>query len=263
MMKYLNIDATEFSYQRFPIGLAAPVMSESLYRELLSAYPDRDRFVYLETIGHKYTLSKQYSKSEYLSFIRNTPTWRDFHAWVKSQDFIEYVLEALAKHHIELGEFRVGRTLGTKFKALNRLLSGKRYRPTLTARFEFSMLPADGGYVVPHTDQPSKLVTLVVSMTPPGEWDPNVGGGTGVNRPKSPELAFNRVNKIAEFGDMEVLNSFVEVQPDTLKRVKRFFEGFEYEFEHRHFTQAGKKYLARGVPEAEIAHNVVYRKKSA
>ena len=221
-MKYLNIDATEFFHQPFPIGLAAPVMSESLYRELLSAYPDRDRFVYLETIGHKYTLSEHYNKSEYLSFIKNTPTWRDFHAWVKSRDFIEYILEALAKHHIELGEFRVGRTLGTKFKALNRLLSGKRYRPTLTARFEFSMLPADGGYVVPHTDQPSKLVTLVVSMTPPGEWDPNVGGGTDVNRPKRPELAFNRVNKIAEFEDMEVLNSFPFAPNQAVVFVKTF-----------------------------------------
>lgn len=84
------------------------------------------------------------------------------------------------------------------------------------------MLPADGGYVVPHTDQPSKLVTLVVSMTPPSEWDPNMGGGTDVNRPKRPELAFNQVNKIAEFEDMEVLNSFPFAPNQAVVFVKTF-----------------------------------------
>ena len=35
---------------------------------------------------------------------------------------------------------------------------------SLEARFEFSALPADGGNIVPHTDAPTKIVTMVVSM---------------------------------------------------------------------------------------------------
>lgn len=221
-MRYLNIDAADFLYQPFPIGLAAPVMDESLYGELLSTYPPLDRFVYLEAIGHKYTLSEQYNRSEYLSFIHGSPAWRDFHAWVKSQDFLEYVLESLAKQHIDLGEFRYGKTLATKLSSLNRLLLGKRHRQILTARFEFSMLPADGGYVIPHTDQPSKLVTLVVSMTSPGEWDPKLGGGTDVNQPRRPDLAFNRLNKIAEFEEMEVLSTFPFAPNQAVVFVKTF-----------------------------------------
>lgn len=53
----------------------------------------------------------------------------------------------------------------------------------------------------------------------------------------------------------------VEVQPETIGPVTALFEGLAYDFTHRHFTQGGKKYLARGVPEAEIPHNLVYRRR--
>ena len=59
---------------------------------------------------------------------------------------------------------------------------------------EFSMLPAAGGYVIPHTDERSKIVTIVVSMMQDGEWDPAYGGGTDVNRPKDITRNFNWMN---------------------------------------------------------------------
>ena len=58
-------------------------------------------------------------------------------------------------------------------------------------RFEFSMLPADGGSVMPHTESPGKIVTLVVSMVRRGRVGSGLGGGTDVNRPKDVRLAFN------------------------------------------------------------------------
>ena len=66
------------------------------------------------------------------------------------------------------------------------LLRGRRapgYVP-LEARFEFSALPADGGNLPPHTDAPTKIVTMIVSILEDGEWDEAYGGGTDVNWPK-------------------------------------------------------------------------------
>jgi hypothetical protein len=70
------------------------------------------------------------------------------------------------------------------------------------------MLPAAGGSVIPHTDSPGKIVTLVVSMVGDDEWDPAFGGGTDVNRPKDVRLAYNELNRQAGFEDMEVLDTF-------------------------------------------------------
>jgi hypothetical protein len=55
----------------------------------------------------------------------------------------------------------------------------------LKTRWEFSLLPADGGCLRPHTDIPSKLLTVVLSMRPIGDetWLPEWGGGTDVLRP--------------------------------------------------------------------------------
>ena len=62
-------------------------------------------------------------------------------------------------------------------------------RGRLGARFEYSMLPVDGGHVLPHTDAPGKIVTIIVSILDDDEWDPAFGGGTDINRPVDPPTA--------------------------------------------------------------------------
>ena len=79
-------------------------------------------------------------------------------------------------------------------------------RGSLRSRFEFSMLPADGGQVIPHTDSPGKVITLVLSMLADGEWEPSVGGGTDVNVPRRSALMFNRMNEKAGFEDVDVVH---------------------------------------------------------
>jgi hypothetical protein len=78
----------------------------------------------------------------------------------------------------------------------------------LGARFEFSMLPVDGGHVLPHTDSPGKIVTLIISILDDNEWDPAFGGGTDLNRVKNPQYSFNRLNRQGWFEDMEVIDTF-------------------------------------------------------
>ncbi len=70
------------------------------------------------------------------------------------------------------------------------------------------MLPAEGGYVTPHTDTPRKIITLVVSMVKAGEWDPSFGGGTEVDRAKNHRHAFNRANRYIPFEEAEPLHTF-------------------------------------------------------
>lgn len=204
-----SLDNLKLRYEPFPIGLAKPIMSEDEYRKYLESYPPIELFEYIPKVGHKYCLSEKYNPEKYHAWIEGHPEWKEFHRWIKSDEFVWSVMDELKKHHIDLG-FKP-RSGGKRLqKQVKNVLAGKWWKgeERLSARFEFSMLPADKGCVTPHTDNTDKIVTIVVSMARPEEWDPTYGGGTEVSRHKQPELSFNRMNGKAEFEEMEELDTF-------------------------------------------------------
>jgi hypothetical protein len=213
-----------FRYEPFPIGVAHPVLDAALYRELVQRYPQAADFAYLPKFGHKYALSEKFNAEAYHRFLRSEPLWRELHGWIKSEDFIVEVMDVLRDHGIDLGygaQPPAGRRLIRAMKHVLRPSQKPRTR-RLSARFEFSMLPADGGSVFPHTDLPSKIVTIIVSMVGEGEWDPAVGGGTDVNRPFEPRQIFNRLNARGRFEDMEILDTFPFLPNQAVMFVKTF-----------------------------------------
>jgi hypothetical protein len=218
-----SYDHLQFRYEPFPIGIAKPALAEDLYRELVDSYPPRELFAYLPKVGHKYSLSEKYNGDTYTKFIKSHAPWRELHAWIKSDAFVPAVMAALKAHHIDLGQKPLSGAKRT-LKAVRNLARGRSrpLPPRLSTRFEFSMLPADGGYIMPHTDSPSKIVTLIVSMTRDGEWSPHFGGGTDVNRPRDVRFMFNRMNAQAGFDDMEVLDTFEFTPNQVVLFVKTF-----------------------------------------
>ena len=221
---FFNYDHLQFRYEPFPIGLAKPLMEGPGYREMLAAYPDKELFAYLPELGHKYSLSEKNNPKGYQELIRNRPVWREFHHWLKSEGFIAGVLQALRERHIDLGYRKLPRPADRFAKLAKNLVRGRRDpgRPPLAARFEFSMLPAAGGHIVPHTDSPGKIITLVVSMVDEGEWDPAFGGGTDVNWPKDETKSFNQMNRVAAFDEMEVLHTYPFTPNQCVLFVKTF-----------------------------------------
>ncbi len=63
---------------------------------------------------------------------------------------------------------------------------------------------------------------MIVSMAKPDEWDSGFGGGTDVNQPKEEYLQFNRVNRLADFQDMEVLQTYDYTPNQGVVFVKTF-----------------------------------------
>lgn len=207
---FFSYDQLQFQYEPFPIGLAKPIMEDSIYQELIEQYPPVEIFKSLPKIGSKFSLSERYHSKEYQNFIESNPVWREFHRWIKSDAFINEIMDVLRKHHIDLGYGLPPPSAAKRVRKFIKSLSRGQIPAStkLQSRFEFSMLPAAGGHVLPHSDAPAKIVTLIVSMVREGEWDPAFGGGTDVNRPKSDLLSFNQLNRNASFEDMEVLNTF-------------------------------------------------------
>lgn len=202
-----SLDHLTFRYQPYPIGLATPLFPADLYRELVAAYPTADHFE-RSRIGVKYVLSDRVRRRQYFRFLRRTPVWNEFYHWVGSDAFIKHLLDTLSKHDLQLPY----RQRSPVQRYLRHVAFGLRGRPdhrgSLRGRFEFSMLPADDGAVIPHTDASGKVATLVLPMVADGEWNPAFGGGTDVNVPKHARSMFNRMNDKAHFDEVDVAHSF-------------------------------------------------------
>lgn len=215
-----------FDYEPFPIGLCRPAFEADAYRSLVDAFPPLDLFGAKEDLGHKYSLSEVNHPAAYHDYVRTSAPWREFHRYVKSEDFIRQVVGALAERGIALGLERARIRRLNRFEGAGRFLASwphaarsaaesvgmalarlRSGRAVLGARFEFSVLPGDGGHILPHTDAPQKLITLVVSMLAPDEWRAEWGGGTEVLRPRDPEVAFNKMNRYLAFDDVETIRS--------------------------------------------------------
>ena len=210
-------------YEPYPIGLARPIQDEATYQRHVDSYPPSELFQYIPKVGHKYCLSEKYNPKQYHDWIANHAEWRQFHAWIKSDDFVWSVLDTLTQHNVDLGFKR--RSTGQQiYRRARDVLRGRWWKgeDRLSARFEFSMLPADGGSITPHTDNADKIITMVVSMAKPGEWDPAHGGGLEIDRHRRPELSFNRVNGKAEFDEMEPLETFAFEPNQCVLFVKTF-----------------------------------------
>lgn len=224
MISSFNLDRLELRYEPFPVGLARPVFLDDLYAELLSTYPPLDQFTTLDKVGTKYSLSEKYNAREYERWIKGHAAWREFRAWVKSDGFIKYVLGVLRERSIDLGlkyEMGPANRVFTRLRALLRGGSALKVAK-LSTRFEFSMLPAKGGCILPHTDNSTKFVTLVVSMVGPLEWQAAYGGATEINRPKDPARIFNRVNNQLDFDDVETLDAFPFESNQALLFIRTF-----------------------------------------
>jgi len=216
-------DHLEFRYDPYPIGLAKPLMNDDIYQTLLTNWPAQEQFANIPKLGNKYSLSERFNPRQYRDLIRNQPVWRDLYRWIKSDAFIQNVLDTLKTHYIDLGYENAPplKRLQQHFKDLRHGRFDLRAKH-LRTRFEFSMLPANGGHILPHTDAPSKIVTLIVSIVDENEWNPAFGGGTDVNRPKDHQYSYNQLNRQAAFEAMDVLDTYEFTPNQAVIFIKTF-----------------------------------------
>jgi hypothetical protein len=225
-----SLAGVSFDYEPYPIGYAQNVLPADLYRELAATYPPIDAFKYMPQLGKKYSLSEVNNPDRYWAFLRANAAWDRLYREVKSESFVTAVLDALARCQIDLGLRGRARLINDAWAArrqaaraaLDCLRHGTPRRVPIKTRFEFSMLPADGGSIRPHTDAPNKLITLVVSLMKEGEWDPAFGGGTAVLRPNDVTATYNQMNKYLDFPVVSEVKTFPFTTNQCVVFVKTF-----------------------------------------
>ena len=166
----LLFDNAVFQYKPYPIGLAKPILDDESYLALVESFPPVELLPHwgggkknTEVLAYnKFALNE--TKVAFHEYLAEHPAWWAFHNSIKKLEFIEFILGMLKARGIVVAP-----------------------SPKWTSRFEFAMMPADGGLIAPHTDISSKAVTLIFSMMKPGEWKPKWGGGTDVLIPLDPD----------------------------------------------------------------------------
>jgi hypothetical protein len=222
----IDLSRAEFVYEPFPMGLARPVFDPELYERLVAAFPTSDQFAHRPEQGRKYSLSDQFvNPRAFRRFVAGHELWRDVYRELRSREFRLRVPEVLRDAGIDLSLLPSGRGLRSRAGRLRDAMR-RRYvpprRPWLRGTMEFSMMPAEGGHIVPHTDAPEKVVTLVFSMVRPGEWGAEWGGGTDMLRAKDPRRSFNYLNQYLGFDDVEVIRTFPFEPNQAVLFVKTF-----------------------------------------
>lgn len=203
-----NLQNARFDYEPYPICYIPNFLKPELYAELAATYPARELFHYSTNIGVKYSLSELNQPENYYRFFKGAPAWQAFFAHVKSPEFVAQVAQFLKEHHIDLrlDDFAYVKSLRYRRRDPWRRIFNTQ---VIRSRFEFSSMSAAGGGIMPHTDAPNKLVTLVVSMIRNGEWDEAAwGGGTSMVMPKDRRRIYNQFNKYMPFEEVEPVRTF-------------------------------------------------------
>ena len=205
----LQYDQMKFDYEPYPIGIARPALDPGFYRALVESFPPAKLFEYKAEKGGKYSLSQVNHAAEYSKFIKSSPHWQQFYNHIKSKDFVNSALKMLGKHGIDLG-FPSPSPLDQLYLKMRALKRGNPipHFPKLKSRFEFSAMPSAGGNILPHTDHPKKIITMVIPMLREGEWDDSWGGGTTVVWPHDKKKVFNRMNSYLDFDKVKQLNTY-------------------------------------------------------
>lgn len=132
-------------------------------------------------VGHKYHLSSKLNTKDFHNTLNKCPNWKQFYQYTQSKKFlqdVDKVYPFLSNHSVEF------------------------------VRFEFSYLPANGGFIYPHPDVAKKIITLVLYF--PYDWEEEWGGGFCTLKHKEKpngnfngrgngDISWNEVDTIREF----------------------------------------------------------------
>ena len=221
----LHYDSVKFDYSPYPIGVVRPAFDAAVYEEMVAAFPTPAEFASRDELGVKSALSSKTTSRRYWRYVRSHDIWRRFHAYISGGSFIDDTLDMLEENSIAFDKLYRKRDWATRIRRrASDVLRRQPFRhtPKLRSRFEFSAMPATGGSIRPHTDLPSKIITLVIPMIGDEGWNADHGGGTSVVWPKDPTRSYNEVNQMIDFDDVENLRTYAFEPNQALVFVKTF-----------------------------------------
>lgn len=143
----LNYSSVFMRYEPYPLVVLRPALEAQLYSKLVESYPATELFAKVPKYDYKLSLSEKFNPRQYHNFIATTPVWKQFHDWLKSEDFIRKTIAFLKLQNVDLGIDEAVEPMARRVAmAANAVMKRRPYTwpLKLRSRFEFSVLKADG-----------------------------------------------------------------------------------------------------------------------
>ena len=221
-MFQINTCNKQFIYKPYPVGNLINLIDPKIYDKLVEEFPEKDLFEFKKDLGKKFSLSEINNSKIYFNLIKTSKLWSVFFKYVKSNEFKNEIFKMLKQNNIDLGlvdeDIKLNKT--TLKENLKNLFFKKRKK--INSRFEFSMMSANEGHILPHTDSSHKLVTIVIPILKENEWDKNWGGNTSILEPIDEKMNFNQTNKYLKFNQVKTINEMAFQKNSSTIFIKTF-----------------------------------------
>jgi hypothetical protein len=211
----LNTNLANLSYLPFPHAVIEQFFDPELFLRLRASFPDYESAQVKNHLGAKSSLSPLNNPDNYYKYLKQNKEWKWFYDEIKKGAFIHAVVNQLKSQNIDLRCGHHIKGLGFRSDIVNVLKQAKQGNlpKWISSRFEFSMMPADGGCILPHTDHPNKILTMVVGFNEDNELDDIEGAECKLCEAVDPSKSYNNVNNYMRFDEINVLKK-VPITPN-------------------------------------------------
>ncbi len=203
-MFQINNCKKKFYYKPYPIGKLDDLIEPEIYDNLVNKFPEKELFEFKKDLGKKYSLSEINNRNVYFKFIKKNKIWEEFYTFIKSRLFREQIFKMLSENSINLGLISDEKKI-KKERFISKIKKIISIKKKINSRFEFSMMDTNQGHILPHTDSPNKLVTIVIPILNE-TWDDNWGGDTCMLEPNDEKKYFNYENRYLDFNEVKTIN---------------------------------------------------------
>lgn len=197
----INFDKSQFFYDPFPHCILNDFLDKGVYDNICKEYPSLNYFEELQGKDDnnkfkKYRFSNNHRQlKSFNNFINSTNFIKKLYKYLSSEKFIFSLDNFLKKNHVDLRLAEKKSNFITNIK--NFIFKKKKID------FEFSLIPTDNGFILPHTDGSEKLISFVIPVIDNKEILKVKNLGTKIFKAVDDEYKFNFFNKTVPLNKAE------------------------------------------------------------
>ncbi len=217
----INFDNSKFFYDPFPHCILDEFLENKIYDEICNEYPDQSYFEEVKSKEgddkfKKYRFANSQKNAKIFDkFISSTKSTKKLYNYLSSEKFIKSLDKFFLNNQIEL---RFNNQENSNIKKIIKNLFFKKSK----IDFEFSSIPMQGGYILPHTDGGNKLVGFVIPIIDNNNVYNAENIGTKIFRAKTNEYKFNFYNKTVPFEHAELIRELPFKRNQISLHIKTF-----------------------------------------
>ena len=217
----INFNNSSFFYDPFPHCILNDFLDKNVYEEICNEYPDLSFFEEVESKQNDNKF-KKYRFANFLKhvqsfnkFVSSTKATKEFYKYLNSDEFVLSLNKFLLNNEVDL---RLNPINNTNIKTIIKNLFLKKQK----IDFEFSSIPIQNGYIMPHTDGGNKLVGFVIPIINQEDRYNADCLGTKIFKAKTNKYKYNFYNKTVPFDHTELVRELPFEKNQMSLHVKTF-----------------------------------------